>query len=157
MDVKFINPVLKSVFNLFTTMAQLQPTSGTPRMKQGVEAVSGKHVTGLISMEGKTARASVAITFSEPAILHIAGKMLPGEHTEIDAMVMDLAGELSNMVIGGAKGYLESEGYWFQLSLPTIILGSDYLIAHKTDAPVIVIPFSFDEGEFFVEVSYEER
>jgi len=107
-------------------------------------------------MVGRKGNASVAITFSEPAILQIAKNMLPGcEITKIDGMVIDLVGELANMVLGGAKSELENGGYFFQLSLPTIILGSDYLIAHKTSAPIIVLPFSMPEGGFTVEAGYE--
>jgi len=71
-------------------------------------------------------------------------------------MVIDLVGELANMVLGGAKSELENAGYVFRLSLPTIKLGSDYLIAHKTNAPIIVLPFTMPEGEFVIEAGYEE-
>ena len=107
-------------------------------------------------MVGKKATASIAFTFTEAAILHIARKMLPGEITTIDGVVIDLTGELANMVLGGAKSDLEERGFLFQLSLPTIIVGTDYLIAHRTKAPIIMLPFSMPEGDFFVEASYKE-
>ncbi|MDO8811802.1 MAG: hypothetical protein Q7J38_07225, partial [Gallionella sp.] len=50
---------------------------------------------------------------------------------------------------------LEKEGHFFQLSLPTIILGCDYLVAHKTNAPIIILPVTMPEGEFVVEAGYE--
>ena len=109
-----------------------------------------------MSMVGKQATASIALTFTEAAILHIARKMLPGEFHKIDGVVIDLAGELANMALGGAKADFEKEGFLFQLSLPTIIVGADYLIAHRTKAPIIMLPFSMPEGDFFVEVSYEK-
>jgi chemotaxis protein CheX len=65
-------------------------------------------------------------------------------------------GEIANMVLGGAKSELENGGFFFSMSLPTIILGSDYLIAHKTNAPILTLPFSMPEGEFIVEAGYEE-
>jgi chemotaxis protein CheX len=82
--------------------------------------------------------------------------MLPSEITTIDGMVIDLVGELANMVLGSAKGELENGGYLFQLSLPTIIFGSDYLIAHKINAPIIRLPFTMPEGDFMVELGFEE-
>jgi chemotaxis protein CheX len=156
MDVDFINPVVASVLNVLTTMAHLEPKPGSPKRKGRDEAVHGKSITGLISMVGNRATASIALTFTEPAILHIAKKMLPSEITMIDGMVIDLTGELANMALGGAKRVLEERGFVFQLSLPTIIVGNDYLIAHKTKAPIIILPFSMPEGDFFVEASYEE-
>lgn len=156
MKVNFINPVLTAILNVLSTMAHIEPKVGTPKKKEAGDIVQGKNITGIMSMVGKRGNASIALTFSEAAILHIASEMLHSEFTMIDGMVVDLAGELANMVLGGAKSELEKEGYFFQLSLPTIIMGCDYLIAHKTKAPIILLPFMMPEGEFFVEAGYEE-
>lgn len=157
MNVNFINPVLMSMLNVLSTMAHIEPKVGSPKIKDKNYIIQGKNITGVMSMTGRRGNASVAITFSEATILHIAKKMLPGsEITAIDGMVIDLVGEIANMVLGGAKSHLENGGYFFSLSLPTIILGSDYLIAHKTEAPIIMLPFTMPEGEFVVEAGYEE-
>lgn len=156
MNVNFINPVLKSMLNVLSTMVHIEPKVGAPKRKESNEIVQGKNITGVMSMVGERGTASIALTFSEAAILHIAKNMLPGEITTIDGMVIDLVGELANMVLGGAKNDLEKGGYFFRLSLPTIILGCDYLIAHKTNAPIIMLPFTMPEGEFVVEAGYEE-
>lgn len=156
MNVNFINPVLTSILNVLSTMAHIEPKVGTPKKKDKNEIVHGRNITGVMSMVGKKGNASIALTFSEAAILHIANEMLHGEFSVIDGLVIDLVGELANMVLGGAKSELEKEGYFFQLSLPTIILGCDYLVAHKTDAPIIMLPFTMPEGEFVVEAGYEE-
>lgn len=156
MDVNFINPVLRSMLNVLSTMAHIEPKVGTPKIKEKNNIIQGKNISGVMSMVGRRGNASIALTFSEAAILHIAKNMLPGDVTTIDGMVIDLVGELANMVLGGAKSELETGGYFFNLSLPTIILGSDYLIAHKTNAPIIMLPFTMPEGEFVVEAGYEE-
>ena len=155
MKVSFINPVLTSILNVLSTMAHIEPKVGTPKIKDKNEIVHGKNITGVMSMVGRKGNASIALTFSEAAILHIANEMFHSEITVIDGMVIDLVGELANMVLGGAKSELEKEGHFFQLSLPTIILGCDYLVAHKTNAPIIILPFTMPEGEFVVEAGYE--
>lgn len=165
MDAQFINPVLTAMQEVLSTMAHIKPEAGHPILKKPDETVSGKNITGLISMTGKKeiiaavnrrVAASIAITYTEEAILHIARKMMPMEITRIDGMVIDLAGEIANMVLGNAKRELEEKGYVFQLSLPTIIMGSDYLVAHKIKAPIIKLPFTMPEGNFFIEIGYEE-
>ena len=155
MDVNIINPVITSMINILSTMAHIVPIAGKPELKSKNNLVQGKHITGLMNMTGPKARASIALTFPEAAILHIANKMLPQDIQRIDGLTIDLAGELANMVLGSTKGILEEKGMIFDLSLPTIIVGSEYLIAHRTDAPVIILPFSIPEGTFFVEASYE--
>jgi len=157
MDVNIVNPVIKSILNVLSTMAHLQPKPGRPSVKGKNEVVSGKHITGLMNMSGDSSNVSIALTFTEASILHIANKMLPNDSQQIDGVVIDLAGELANMVLGGVKATLEEQGEFFDLSLPTIIVGNEYLIAHRTNAPIIVLPFSMPEGDFYVEASYEER
>lgn len=157
MDVQFVNPVIAAVLNVLKTMARIEPKPGLPKRKDRNDVVQGKNVTGLMTMVGDKAVASIALTFTEAAILHIASNMLPTKPSQIDGVVIDLAGELANMVLGSAKTGLEEKGFSFQLSLPTIIMGSDYLIAHKTKAPIIILPFTMPEGDFFLEVSYEDR
>jgi chemotaxis protein CheX len=39
------------------------------------------------------------------------------------------------------------------MGIPTMIVGPNHKIIHKTRAPVIVLPFKTDLGSFFVEVS----
>lgn len=156
MDVQFVNPVIAAVLNVLKMMARIEPKPGTPKKKDRNAPVQGKNVTGLISMVGNKASASIALTFTENAILHIAKNMLPTAPSQIDGVVIDLAGELANMVLGSAKTELDNKGFTLQLSLPTIIMGTDYLIAHKTKAPIITLPFTMPEGDFFLEVSYED-
>lgn len=165
MEAQFINPVIASVLNVLTTMSHIEPRSGLPTRKKADDFVKGKNITGLMTMVGKKevianlgkrVSASIALTFSEQAILHIAKKMMPMDITKIDGIVIDLAGEIANMVLGGAKTELEEKGYIFQMSLPTIIIGTDYLIAHKIKSPIITVPFSMPEGNFYVEAGYEE-
>lgn len=158
MKVNFINPVLKSTLIVFSMMAHIELKVGTPEVKKKLHIVEGKNITGLMDMVGPKGKASIALTFSESAILQIAKNMMPPDTvvTSIDGMVIDLVGELANMVLGGAKSELENEGYLFKLSLPTIIFGSDYLIAHKTNAPIIRLPFTMPVGDFYIEAGYEE-
>jgi len=155
MNVNFMNPVLRSMQNVLSTMAHIEPKVGSPKLKEKNSIIQGKNISGIMSMTGRRGNASIAITFSESAIVHIAKKMLPSEITTIDGNVIDLVGEIVNMVLGGAKSEFENGGYFFSLSLPTIILGTDYLIAHKTNAPIIMLPFAMPEGEFVIEAGYE--
>jgi CheY-specific phosphatase CheX len=60
----------------------------------------------------------------------------------------DLVGEISNMIIGGAKVLLLKQAYKFDITLPTVIRGHDYLIAHQTHAPILRIPLTTDISTF---------
>jgi len=154
MDAKFINPVLSSVVNVLTTMAQLESKPGKPSIK--TDEVALGVVTGVISMEGELARGSLAISFPKPVILEIVKRMLHMESTEVDEMALDLTGELANMVMGGAKGILHEEGYDFGLSLPDVLSGENHIVKHPFTGPKIILPLLTDPGEFFIEICFEE-
>lgn len=154
MDARFINPVLNSMVNVFSTMAQMEPRPGTPSLK--TDDTANGVVTGIISMEGDRARGSLAITFTEPVMLELVKRMLREEPTEVDDMAKDLTGEIANMVLGGAKAALEEDGYDFGMTLPAVLAGQDYTIDHPVRGPKILLPFTTDCGEFFVEICFEE-
>ena len=136
MNAKFINPVLQSMVNTLSTMAQLNPTPGKPSLKNDNKPLGA--VTGVIS------------------ILDINKRMLHVEKTEIDPLVEDLTGELANIVIGGAKKIFEDQGYKFGLTLPSVASGPEHTVDHPYDGPKIVLPFTVETGEFFVEICFQE-
>jgi chemotaxis protein CheX len=156
MDVQFINPVLNAIKNTLQQMASLNNMSiGKPQVIRNYQVACGI-VTGIMTMSSEKSHASIALTFSESAILSIASKLLPENHNSVNGIVGDLVGELANIVMGDAKRQLEEKDLIFQMSLPIIIIGREHLIAHKANAPVIRVPFSTQAGEFCVEAVYEK-
>ena len=137
-------------------MASLSNISvGKPQVIKNYQVACGV-VTGIMTMSSDESRASIALTFTESAILSIASKMLPENHTSVNGIAGDLVGELANIVMGDAKRQLEENELIFQMSLPIIIIGREHLIAHKANAPVIRVPFSTQAGEFCVEAVFEK-
>jgi len=66
MDVNFINPVLKSTLNIFSTMARIEPKVGSSRLKSKSDIPQGKNITGLMSMVGKKAMHLLRLLFQKP-------------------------------------------------------------------------------------------
>lgn len=154
MDVKYINPVLQSMLNVLTTMARLQPKVGKPTLKTD-QAARGD-VSGIMTMESPQARGSMAITFTRPVICDIVKRMLGQDISEIDDTARDLTGEMTNMVVGGAKNILVNQGYEFSMSLPSVVSGKGHHVEHKYSGRTVLLPFKTDAGEFFVEICFEE-
>lgn len=139
--------------NVLGTMAEMQAEPGKPTLKTD-NAPNGV-VTGLIAMESDQARGSLAITFTEPVILELTRRMLRIETAELDDAAKDLTGEIANMVSGGAKALLEEQGFQFGMTLPAVLFGTDYTIEHSVGGPRIVLPFTTECGEFYVEICFE--
>ena len=154
MDVRVINPVITALVDVLTTMAQMNPEIGKPRTKEDNRAPGV--VTGIIDLQGKPKSGSVAISFSKGVALDLTHRMLRMEVTEIDDQVKDLVGEMANMVAGSAKRIMEEEGFDFRMTLPTVIAGKDHEIIHKVTGPKIILPFTADSGEFYIEVCFQK-
>jgi chemotaxis protein CheX len=154
-NVEFINPFLKSLLNVLSTMAQTEATHSQPSIK--TNTVAKGDVTGIIGMVGNKVIGSLSITFTKSAALDITNKMLGEKITEIDDTVTDLVGEVTNMVTGGAKRLLADIGHDFDMATPTVIAGANHEIHHQCQGRIIQIPFKSKSGAFFVEISFEER
>lgn len=154
MNAEFANPFLQSILNILSTMAMLEARPGKPEIKSDDTAFGD--VTGLIGMAGEKAKGTLAITFTEGAILEITKRMIGEEVTRINDTVTDMVGEITNMVSGGAKKLLSEKGYRFDMAIPSVISGQNHVIQHKSKAPIIIVPFTTEAGNFFLEVCFEE-
>lgn len=154
MDVKHINPALSSIVNILTTMASITPTIGKPSIKK--DNISLGVVTGIIDLVGKDANGSLSISFSKPVALELANNMLRLETDVVDEMVEDLVGEMANMVAGGAKAIYDEQGTDFELTLPKVLTGENHSIKHSFIGTTILLPFTTNAGEFYVEACFGE-
>ncbi|RMF90867.1 MAG: chemotaxis protein CheX [Nitrospinota bacterium] len=152
MNVDFINPFLNAVVNVLKMMTFTDPKPEKPFLKK--TNISKGDITGIVGLTGPV-NGSIAVSFSEKAILTIVTNMLGEEFCEINQEVRDAVGELSNMICGDARRALEAKGYRFQASIPTVIDGKGHTITHVHKGPTLVIPFTIGDAPFFVEACFE--
>ncbi len=149
-----MNPFVVSTINVIKTMARTEVKPGKLFLKS--DKIAKGDVTGIVGLRGAQAKGSLAITFTEPAILHIFSQML-GENAEgISDALVDCVGEITNMICGGAKAILSEKGYKFEMAIPSMIAGKNHSVFHKTNGKIICIPFDTVAGSFFLEICFEE-
>ena len=151
MNVRYINPLLESTVTVLSTMARVNATLGKPSAKEGLQALGD--ISGMIDLSGKEAHGSLAISFSTSAILDITQKMLGEQVTDIDETVIDVVGEITNMITGSAKRIYSEQGMEFDLTLPSMIIGQQPL-RHSVKGTPILLPFRTDAGEFYIELCF---
>ncbi len=147
MDVRYLNPFIKSICNTFETMCALPVTLRKPELKTNHEPTTD--VAGIIGFSGD-AVGTVVLNFSYDTASKIATRFAGAEITQDHEDFADAIGELANMVAGGAKS--QFEGLDISISLPNVIVGEHHNVAASKASPRIVIPCDTDAGEFFVEV-----
>lgn len=155
MRAALINPFLHSITKVLATMAMTDARPGTPQIKE--DDISWGDVTGIIALSSKDTIGSFAISFPKSVILDITQKMLGERLEDIDDTVVDLVGELTNMMSGGAKRLFAEVGIDFDLTVPSILSGENHKVAHQAVGPKIIMPFATETGEFYVEVCFEEE
>lgn len=149
MDVKLINPFLNGAKEVLQKMASVESTVGTPYIKQDDRATGD--VSGVIGLTGD-AIGSLAISFSESCICGIAGAMLSESFVQANQDVFDAVGEITNMISGVARTYLEKDTMTVWAGIPAVVFGKDHYVKHILKSPSIVIPFTTEYGSFFVDV-----
>lgn len=154
-ESKFVSPVVDTLMKVFTTMVQVEPVVGESRIKQ--DDLAKGDVTGMLKMEGDIVNGSVSITFTKAVVFDLVKRMLHMDIQEIDEIARDIAGEMANIVVGGAKNLLEEQGYRISMSLPEIFAGDGHRIQHSFGGQTIEIPLSIESGDFFIEVNFREQ
>jgi chemotaxis protein CheX len=150
MDVRFINPFLMGTMKVLKTMSSVEPNPGRPYLKK--DSLASGDVSGVIGLTGGSVVGSMALSFSEEAILKIVSNMLGEEITEVNGDITDAVGEITNMVSGVSRKELEAIGLNLSASIPTVIAGKNHSIKHVLGGPSIIIPFETEDGPFVVDV-----
>ncbi|PKI17250.1 chemotaxis protein CheX [Colwellia sp. 12G3] len=154
MNVEFINPFLSSMLNVMSTMAQMELIPEKPRLKKNEVALGD--VSGLIGMVSDQAKGSLSITFEGGLALATMKKMVGEAPDVVNEEIIDLVGEITNMVTGGAKRMLSEKGIEFDMATPIVVSGKNHSIHHKAKGPIVIIPLKSELGRAYIEFSFDE-
>lgn len=149
-NVQFINPILKAVLNVLSTMANIEVTPGKPYLNRDGHAVGD--ITGSLDIDGY-ARGVISLSLSKGVVLAIVNNMLYENFTEINEEVADAVGELTNMISGQARSILSESNLSFSAGTPKVIHGKGEKIDHIPSVPVLAVPFNCSHGNLVVEIS----
>lgn len=145
--------ITRSVTSVFTMMGHME-TQALPRTSVRQNEVPGD-VTGIIDIQGEKVQGSAAVSFSRELVFALCKKMLHYDATELDEVVQDLAKEMTNMVIGGAKSEMDNHGYYSEMSVPSLVIGKGQNLKSKAQTPGYVLPFTCAAGDFWITLCLE--
>jgi len=106
-------------------------------------------VTSMVGLAGSHS-GILAIHCPKNLALIITSSMLGMEVTEINEDVNDAMGEIANMVGGDVKHIFSPKGSDINLSIPTVIYGSDYVLESMSSAESLVMPFQCSGDRFLL-------
>ena len=106
-------------------------------------------VTSMVGLAGSHS-GILAIHCPKKLALLVTSNMLGMEVTDVDEDVNDAMGEIANMVGGDVKHIFSPKGADINLSIPTVIYGSDYALESVSSAESLVMPFVCGEERFLL-------
>jgi chemotaxis protein CheX len=148
MDVKFINPFVMAIANVFETMVNTKVKVGKPMLKQA-DLVTAE-VSGIIGLSGDV-QGCVVLSFPGDVACKIASAFAGTELTMTSPDFCDAIGELANMVAGNAKK--DFVDHMASISLPSVVIGPGHKVSQSKLSPFLIIPCETTFGQFNVEVA----
>ncbi len=105
------------------------------------------------SVQGRLVWFSVACPLWYPRLVAFAAaESFIGERpTTINNDIIDLVGELANMIGGGAKERLDMPGV--VLGLPTTVSGCNYKVSFNPDVEIETVRFQSPSGDLTVQIA----
>jgi chemotaxis protein CheX len=152
MKADYINPFLSSTTHVFSKMLSCPLKRGEIYLKDRTQPTY--EVSGIIGLSGK-ALGTVVLSLSREVALQAAEHVLQNHFETINADVVDLIGELTNMIAGSAKAQLEQ--YEMSVSLPNVITGKNHIVQFPSNVVPICVPFDSPWGPICLEVSLVEK
>ena len=153
MQVKYINPFIDSTIKVFKEFVGVDITPGAPFIFNHKENRCNYDISGIIGIAGHTI-GIVAISFPKVVALDFASNATGEKITIFDDTVIDLVGEIVNIIAGNAKQGLEQ--YRLVISLPSIVKGVNHQITGVSGVPLVGIPFKTGKGEIYLFVSLKD-
>jgi chemotaxis protein CheX len=114
-------------------------------------------ISGLIGLSG-TAEGTLGITFYWPLAQKIIAQMMGVTENRINAdLIHDGVAEIINMISGSTKKEFVGKPYHFEISLPSVVVGSGHQIGHSENTPVAVLIFEVSGECFALQVCLSSR
>lgn len=153
LDILITHALLDSLFTIFATMVNLKIKPGVPVLKRAQEGMGD--LSAMVTMVSERAQGSVALSFPVAAVRKVAQNMLGEEIDERGSEGQDLVGELTNMLVGGAKKTMVDQGYDFDMRTPQLYAGRSHEIVHPHNGATVLLPIQLEETEFHLELNFE--
>ncbi|MEM9895705.1 MAG: chemotaxis protein CheX [Bacteroidota bacterium] len=138
------NLFINSINNYFTHLTEINSKIKVPYLKES-EGLELKDYTGMIGISGSR-KGFVYISADREMFADLINIFI-GIGDPADEDILDMAGEISNVVAGNVRANL---GANFMISVPTVFEGMPEELDIPEDISIYVIPINWNSHEAFV-------
>ena len=111
-----------------------------------------RDVTGIIGFAGAM-KGTIVVSVDKEVAFGAAEVFIGSRPSSIDSDVLDLVGELANMIGGGAKERLNDPK--IALGLPTTLSGTDYKISFTPGSEIEQVEFRTPSGPLTLQIAIQ--
>lgn len=144
---KLIQPFVECTKNVFSMMLNWE--TELIGIFSNEKFMSRCDCSGLIGVSGAL-RGTIVVSVDQDVAFAAAEAFLGSKPNAIDEEVVDMVGELTNMIAGAGKDRVGIPG--ILLGLPTVISGRGHAVWFDHGAHVEILQFSSSHGPFTVEI-----
>jgi chemotaxis protein CheX len=141
--------LLRSTEEVFQTM--VFRTLGSQKPIEGDALRPRLNVVGTVAFAGVSS-GIVAFYSTTRTADAIAAAMLGIPPDQVNGEMPDAIGEITNMIAGAFRTKMARTGPRWAISVPTVTVGSDLYTKYVSDVRRVLCPFTFEDGEVFVEL-----
>ncbi len=119
----------------------------------GISSMPGQEagmITGMIGVHGKVS-GFVSVNMSERFAVHAVEGLLSEKFGKLSSQVIDGAGELTNIIVGGIKAGLANTKWGFSnITVPSVIVGKNFMVAYSKGLEFLTVTFEHDDDDAFM-------
>ena len=142
---RMIESLTQSAQGIFETMCGfgVQPSGITHTSSHRAQ----HDLNGIISISGKV-KVTLVLSLTKELAFGAVRAFLGAAPEQVNSEVIDVVGELTNMICGNAKERIAIDG--LSLGLPTVVAGSSMIVAFESGLKISQIDFTSEHGEMSI-------
>lgn len=153
LDIRYIQSILNSVISVVQENTQLELIADKILEQKAPE--KPEDVLSIVGFYGDGFLGSLSFSTSQTVFKKMASKMLFCEESDLTKeMLLDVAGELGNQILGVVRTELAEFGYSLKNSFLAVIEGDQFITSNSSNGRYYILPFKLDGDSFNVSLCY---
>ena len=154
-EMTYLTPFIDNTINVLKTMASVEATFREVYFSKDLRIFGD--ISGIIGLSGKS-EGTVAVTLYWPLAQKIIARMMQVKEDKINAeYIHDGVGEFINMICGASKKKIAETPFHFEISLPTVVVGSGHQLGHPEASSVAVLIFDVEKSAFVLQICLKPK
>ncbi|RJQ82440.1 MAG: hypothetical protein C4519_07905 [Desulfobacteraceae bacterium] len=154
-EMAYLSPFIENTIHVLKTTALLDAVFREVYFSNTFRIFGD--ISGIIGLSGAS-EGTVAVTLYWELARKIIANMMSVQTERINAeYIHDGVGELINVISGSTKKRFKGTPFHFDLSLPTVVVGSGHQLGHPENSSIAVLIFDVGDTAFVLQICLKPK